>query len=826
MSFKTAPNDLNLSLNREDRIVSVLAEGCNGALDANNYRNNYRRYITTVQTRTRLNHRDDVAQKTIQVEVGARRAPNMSLPRVRVIQPLQGQALADAEAAPGANAGLLEIEERADAAAVARGYTPVRASQAFRTNDDFSKYFVGNARRFVGFSGGFMNCDLSALIERLGAAVAHYANYGNLTNAQLRGGANRNPNIIALEFVQQQELTGDDKIFIPTRVSDPIAPNTFAALVYAATGCNATVITDVVNLDPNNNRVVMNDINGVALVQGCYAALSILGALYLNNSRGDLFAYALVRGIHSEVTVVAHTDEGGYTRDVLRRDHFAIPHGGIDIGNVSFAGLPRPATHNQLCYRQIVDAIAIASAACVAIADPLIELDGRVYPTVVTSNDAVDQAGADPLVGAGLQARMAGLIANHSGNFCYNYIRAITYLFGLELNSSFSLGESSRAATHMIGCFTSLARVGTRHSNFNTIAPFFWIEPTGAIRFTSKDFPAIDAGYGPLAFSRCGEMAFDSFEKVANVHNDALLTTFDISWRSARTNALMIHLRAHPLDGLANFVPLALDPNALINIGDQRANVQPDEDIYARMNARDVLGHYMWTQGQSWLPAPGEFIYVGTGIKVQMQHRTYNPNNNLFEVTHTPDYTEIIDNNVVYMSVTPYYSIGLGGLGAEARGVRRARTRAAHSFTNALDVINNTPTMFHDQSISFADVGFTDTRIDERVVNDTNEAYGVPLARANVTAIQVNGARNFGVVGPRMVERPANGPMVNRQVNAAGVANENVPHGGGGQGANAQVNNVGAPVGVASGGIHDANGNVGANVNAGQPAAGGAAGAQ
>lgn len=825
MSFKNAPSSAGLQLNIEDRIVSVLAEGCAGVLNANNYRNNYRRYVTTVQTRTEINHRPDVAQKTIQVEIGARHAPNAALPYVREQAALRGAALAEARAAPGANAGLIEIEERADAAARAGGYRPIRPSQSFMINSDFSKNFVGNARRYVGFSGGFLNCDFSALVERLASAVAHYANYGELTNVMLRGGAGEvhNPNIIALEAVQQAELTGDDKVFIPSRASNPVAPNTFAALVYACTGCGATVVTDVVDVDVGANRVIVNDINGVALAQGCYSALALLGSVYMNNNRGDLFAYALVRGIHAEVTVVSHTDEGGYTRDVLRRDHFAVPHGGIDTSDVSFAGLPRPAAHNQQCYRQIIDAIAIASAACVAVADPLIEVDGKLYPTIVTSSDGVDQADANPANGEGLQARMAGLIANHCGNFCNNYVRALSYLFGLESHCSYALGVTSRAATHMVGCYTSLARVGTRHCNFNTVAPFFWIEPTGAVRFVSKDLPAIDAGYGPLAFTRTGEMEFNSFESIGNIHNDALRSTFDVSWRSARTNALIIHLRAHQDDGLANFIPLAMDPNGLINIGDQRANVQADASIYDRMNARDVLGNYMWVQGQSWLPAAAEFVYVGTGIKLQMTHRTFNAANALFETTHTPDFTELQNNKSVFMSVTPYYSVGLGALGAEQRRVRRARTRAAHSFTNAMDAISGIPTMFHDQSISFADIGFTDARIDERVANDENVIYGQPQARVHVHDQNVNEPRAFGVVGARMVQRPMGGPQINRQAQASGIANANIPHN---QGNPVPPNGGGAPQGAVNGGVPVVNGANVAQPQNDEPAADAAAGAQ
>lgn len=817
MSFKNAPSTLNLTLNSEDRIAGVLAEGCAGEITARNRAQTFRRYATTVQTRTKINGRHDVAQKTIKVEIGARHAPGNGLPYVRAHQRVANDnadraRLEAAEATPPADEGVIAAEDRAEQLQFMNGYVPIRPSQSFQASSDFSQYFVGNARRFAGFSGAFLNCDFSALVERLAAAVAFYSHYGNLTNNMLRGGANRQPAIIALEMVNQAQLVGDDKIFVPTRASTPISPNTFAAIVYAATGCGATVITDVVNLDAQNNRVIVNNINGIGLVEGCYSALKLIGAQYVKNQRGDLFAYALTRGIHSEVTVVAHTDEGGYVRDVLRRDHFAIPHGGIDIGLDLFHGLPRAAAQNLLCYRQIVDSIAIATAGAVAVADPLITVDGRLYPTTVTSNTAVDNAEASPAEND-LRARMAGLIANHCAGFCENYITALSYIFGVESNCTYHEGSVSRAATHMIGCFTSLAQVGTRHSNFTTLSPFFWIEPTGAVRFVCRDLPAFDAGYGPLAFARNDEMEYTAFEQIGNVHSDATRITADISWRSARTNALVIHLRAHPKDGMANFIPLSMDPNALINIGDSRAEVPAGETIYDRMNARDPLGNYLWEQGQSWLPAPGEMIYAGTGMKVQINHSAYNAANAIFELTHTPNVFELQQNLTVYMSVTPFIAIGVDNIGHEERCVRRARTRAAHSFTNALAMNEGSATMFHDQSIAFADVGFTDARIDERVAADTNEAYGQPVVRNSALPQNENRPRRFGVPDAVMIERPANGPYVNRaamnQQNANAVGgNANGAHADGGVGEQPQG---GAPHGNVNGGVGGNNGD--GNVN-------------
>jgi hypothetical protein len=636
----------------------------------------------------------------------------------------------------------------------------------------------------------------------------------------LRGGNNRQPAIIALEMVNQAQLVGDDKVFIPTRASTPIAPNTFAALVYAATGCGATVITDVVNLDPQNNRVIVNNVNGIGLVEGCYSALKLLGAQYAKNQRGDLFAYALTRGIHSEVTVVAHTDEGGYVRDVLRRDHFAIPHGGIDIGLDLFHGLPRAAANNMLCYRQIVDSIAIATAGAVAVSDPLITVDGRLYPTIVTSNTAVDDAEAAPNE-QDLRARMAGLVANVCAGFCENYIKALCYIFGVESCSTPHEGSVSRAATHMIGCFTSLAQIGTRHSNFTTMAPFFWIEPTGAVRFVCKDLPAFDAGYGPLAYARNAEMEFTAFEHIGNVHSDATRIMADISWRSARTNAMVIHLRAHQQDGLANFIPLSMDPNSLINIGDARAAIPAGQDIYGRMNARDSLGNYLWVQGQSWLPAGPECIYAGAGMKVQIIHSAYNNANSIFELTHTPNVNELLQNVTVYMSVTPFVAIGLDNIGHEDRRVRRARTRAAHSFTNALALNEGSATMFHDQSIAFADVGFTDARVDERVAADTNQAYGAPVARNNALPQNENRPRRFGVADAAMIERPANGPYINRA-----AANQQAANAVGNQDAQPVGDNGAAPQGgapqaaVGNGAGGDGNVNPGQNMNGGAAGAG------
>jgi hypothetical protein len=127
--------------------------------------------------------------------------------------------------------------------------------------------------------------------------------------------------------------------------------------------------------------------------------------------------------------------------------------------------------------------------------------------------------------------------------------------------------------------------------------------------------------------------------------------------------------------------------------------------------------------------------------------------------------------------------------------------------------------MFHDQSIAFADVGFTDARVDERVTADTNEAYGRPVARNNALPQNENRPRRFGVADAAMIERPANGPYINRAAANQQAANdvgnpEAQPVGNNGAGPQG-----GAPQAAVNGGA-GGNGDVGQGHNANGGAAG------
>ncbi|KAL8449880.1 hypothetical protein Emed_002843 [Eimeria media] len=86
------------------------------------------------------------------------------------------------------------------------------------------------------------------------------------------------------------------------------------ALVAACAMCGATVGSDSF-LNANS---WMSSAFGYGLWRNILDALRLLGAIYDRAGGGELFAFALAKGLHSVNTVVAHSDEGGLMRDILR----------------------------------------------------------------------------------------------------------------------------------------------------------------------------------------------------------------------------------------------------------------------------------------------------------------------------------------------------------------------------------------------------------------------------------------------------------------------------------------------------------------------------
>jgi hypothetical protein len=557
--------------------------------------------------------------------------------------------------------------------------------------------FASSARKYANFAGDFSTMDLCALVERLAMGMVRFANSGALTLVQLAGGAGNVPRVSVLGAAGPPITAGSGTIFIPRAADAPTSPNVFAAIVYAAAAFGSRVVTDWLEVD-QNGRAVLPNIGGSDLAYGCYHALRIIGGNYAKAERGAVFAYAVTCGIHRDLTVVGHTDEGAYLRKVLRTGGFQAPFGGIDVRCRDYVGLPRPAEGTPGNFAQLVDTIALTTAAAAACCDPLVQVDGRLYPThFVSARVAATEPGAtadvpdDELDAIALEH--ATSICGIAGQFSRAYIKALARLFLAD-------ASGSEAEVHLVTKFQMAASAADRHLQYVSVAPFFWIEPTGLVDLPSTEFPAVAAGYGQLCSpTRPSKMPFwdDVFQTTCDM---GCVSYGRVGWRSARTSGLVLHLNGHLLNGLTSLIIRQADPYAFNNVGGA------DEGMSARMLASRDVATMLWVRGHSPICAPAEAMYVGKGLGIQVVHSSYDAEEGRIKLNHVPDSSEFFSGEVS-LYVSRFSPLGTGGLDDPNRVVHRARTSAYLALNGARHALAPVLPQLA-MAVSFSDGGGTD----------------------------------------------------------------------------------------------------------------------
>lgn len=661
----------------------------------------------------------------------------------------------------------------------------IRFSCAVRVPAYAAADFASSARKYANFAGDFSTMDLCALVERLAAGMVRFANSGRLTLAQL--GAGNEPRVSVLGAAGPPITAGSGSIFIPRAADAPTSPNVFAAIVFAAAAHGSRVVTDWLEVD-QNGRAVLPVVAGSDLAYGCYHALRIIGGNYAKAERGAVFAYALTCGIHADLTVVGQTDEGAYLRKVLRTGGFQAPYGGIDVRCRDYVGLPRPAEGTLGNFAQLVDTIALTTAAAVACCDPLVQVDGRLYPTHLVSA-RVDQS--EPGTAYEVEEEELNAIAlEHAtsicgvaGHFSRSYVKALSHLFLADQ-------QGDEAVNHLTTRFQIAAAAPDRHLKYISVAPFFWIEPTGLVDLPSTEFPAVAAGYGQLCSpTRPAKMPF--WDNVYQTASDMGCVSYGrVGWRSARTSGLVLHLNGHLLDGLTSLVVRQADPYAFNNLGGA------DEGMSARLLASRDMASMLWVRGHSPICAPAEAMYLGRGLGIQVVHSSYNPEEGRIRLNHVPDSSEFFSGEVS-LYVSRFAPIGVGGLNDPNRVVRRARTSAYMAINGARHAL--APVMPQlAMAVSFSDVSASDWGTLPRLPAERELAVTQQAADNNVvrtdgrvhTAMVIDGvpgaemqADTEAAAGPRArattILAPQTGPRARRQraegdVNVATVGNAGV----------------------------------------------------
>nr|WAK73602.1 capsid protein [Phytophthora palustris toti-like virus 2-2] len=605
----------------------------------------FRQYFSRLTSETKLRGRYDVANRKIVYEVGARH---------HGVKSWENQAPVRAKDRP-----------------VIRQNVPTHALVKTELTDKH--------RRYTNFTGRFDYTDLSGMGQALGRALAIYSLTGELTWSTVSCGASLS--IRALNVRTDPVSACEGSVYIPRLAAVDAAPTAFAALVAAANATGSTVVTDDVNID-DLGRTWIDSLSGAFLAKGVVYGMRVLLSMYHDMGFGPVMAYAIVSGVHSILSVVGHSDEGGVTRDAFRAVGFNASSGGVYVNQMrGYVGLPDPDDTKLESFQSLADSIALCSAALVSVSDPTVEIEGRVYPTIFSGPDFEGHDDASKARYARESAiYLANSVASEAYEFAAIYVPLLGRLFGVS-------GESDVAVTHLCGGFSEIARQlaeskpsakpteTARHLRGPVIAPWFWIEPTSLLGEQFSDTAACKAGFGLLTY-RDVRKTYPMFEWAQNAGEGGRYQDVVHSWRSARTNAGIIHLGLHPKDGLGYITPRQCVTSSFVMTGGS-------SEARTKLLDSEPLSSYLWGRGQSPIPAPAEAVYTGRGIgSTFMTHDVCDYDRLRDEATRSPDLYDI-QNSVVTFTVGRVECQGLAGIMAFDRAMIRKRTQGAIALKRA-----------------------------------------------------------------------------------------------------------------------------------------------
>ncbi len=610
-----------------------------------------RRYTANLQTSAKLHGHLDVGNRAIVWNVGRR-----------------GGAGAGLEA-PGDEVSCYEI-----------GFTPVE-SHAVDAH--------GMASKFSAFPSRWSFMDFSGLCERLMCAMAHFANHGTLTTAQIRGG--KELNVVALGSLVRPISAGRGDLFLGAEASSITTPGIICAMANAMSGCGGRLVLDAVELQAGTNSVLVEEASDEALAYGCFYAWALLMANLKHNKVGSQGVYASTRGVHGGTTVYGHTDEGSYTRDVLRRSRFGVPCGAVLLKYPDFTSCGAPKG-GLASWQRFIDGIALSTAAAAQVSDPLVAVNGKMYPTIFSFDGPDVEAGLDVKGTDEMAISHGRSYASNATRFGAIYLKSCCDLFGVEDNDS-------RSLAHFAACANDLVGVAKSHLRHSTVAPYTWIESTGLIDLDAVGRPAVAEGYGPLtAPGRVKEMPY--FSGSTMVSQNVVCSHLAVDWRAARKHGLLQHLTLHARDGLANIRLKQLDPSRMTLCGSPI-----DSDAGKSMSDMMLDGHdvsdMLWGRGHSGAIAPAEMLYTGNRVLVQVMCASLGEDGDEFTELHAPTAEDM--SGEVRITVSMPMPISNGKLKDKKTRVSRDRSKAAKALKRARIAVGNISGGYVDVAVSFVD---------------------------------------------------------------------------------------------------------------------------
>lgn len=538
-----------------------------------------------------------------------------------------------------------------------------RVEASYPTNAILAEDFLGLARKYSNFSAQFQYSSLAGVAERIARGIAVHVTIGDVTSNLLRGGASLVVSALGTHDGPVNSLVSS--VFIPRLVNTVLTGDVFSILANAVAGEGASTVTDIVEVDPATRQPIVPEVGVDGFLKAANEALRIIGANMIQSDQGLLFSFAVTKGIHSVVSVVSHTDEGGIVRDLLRCGRFSVPFGGIHYALEPYTGLPGLYGNNILQGGAFVDAIALTTAAVVAHADPGEFVNGQWFPTTYSGTGAGDpivRPGATQDGTAAMSARIRAQLLADIGKFYLKYIPALGQVFGTTGSIDLTLTVATGMARHL--------GPDPRHLRYPSVSPWFWIEPTSLIPDDFLGSLAELNGSGSFGGKNSckTKAAWEGLDLLGE--RDTTFSGYCAKFTSARRSWFLAHWNGHPDNGLGAIRVRQLDPNGIVHPG----KGENGNEIRDRVEDNVPLSDYLWVRGQSPFCAPGEFMNLGLTMGFMVTHISFDEDG-IPTPEHVPMAREFLD-TLVKIEVGRPLGLAIGKSNSPDASARRARTRA------------------------------------------------------------------------------------------------------------------------------------------------------
>nr|UHS72497.1 MAG: putative coat protein [Totiviridae sp.] len=602
------------------------------------------------------------------------------------------------------------------------------------------------------FQADWRTFNFDGIVHALGAMMALTTVSGDVSTKDLR---QKGDTVHIAGYVEEGDIRAisDNAVFIPHSVGYFGSGRAYPALIHATHLAGGKIVTDYLPL-MREGRPCVIELQGGALMESICEALGVLANVYQAAGRGDVYALALVKGIHTVLTVVGHSDEGGFMRDVLRVGRYTPPWGGIPTRVHPWCGFSLVSEYDREGIEAWVDQIAIVSAAAVAHCDPHLTVSGKILPTVFQTSELGETG--DPATPEEKAAEARAKILKNFNTFSALYVRALAKCLGFPSE----VDSSVHSAAHQL--FAMCENLGySRHLCYDVVAPYFWVEPTGILPSNAFGYEAENRGTGSLCGP--GELRTMPFLRGA-APTEAVTdqyTQLEVPFDRLRDCGLVLLCQGSSRDGMAQAYLTQFEPGSLM------LSRTPGEGLSTALSAHELgvpLCDVAWTRGQSAIPHPAEGLHLDPYVLMTLVHcRGSFTSLEYFDNIPEPG---MVTNATIDIWVTKPRRLSNGLANTESRSVQRYRNRAVRAISSALNMINSAVRVraYHQCARSGTyipkqiDITTRETRLKDafRATEDQKTVEEHPARMAPVDAL---GSQSMG---------SGSGPVPSRQHSSAG----------------------------------------------------------